>query len=123
MSAQSLVKARMVQEAQLLRKRPVEWHAYGYPFVPVYAGWVYLRLQRFDDVFGSAEFATLALILVVALHALSFLVCKWSIRARAALTCIAVIARNGSVGAHCGSRQTHASVLYRRKIRSRQTAS
>ena len=72
---------------ELLSELPWEQRLYAWPWAVVYGIWTWLWLFKFESVFGSSEFAFLALILACAAHALSFLACHWSVRLRARLTC------------------------------------
>jgi cation-transporting ATPase 13A1 len=76
-----------VRESSLHSKLPVERHIYGAPFSIVYLAWFYVYLYRYDDLLGSSEFTLFTFMIVAAAHALSFLVCQWSVHAKAMLTC------------------------------------
>ncbi|TPX34013.1 hypothetical protein SmJEL517_g03262 [Synchytrium microbalum] len=84
---QNLVKSASIKEASLHVRQPVEWHIYGYPFLVPYSIWAYLWMSQFEVVFGSREFAFLTLLLAMALHALAFLICQWSVSIKTYLTC------------------------------------
>ncbi|KAJ3085284.1 hypothetical protein HK102_000140 [Quaeritorhiza haematococci] len=84
---QSLVASKAVQSASLHVPLPIEWHIYAYPFALPYSIWFYIYLVKYDDWLGSSEFATLSFMLVAALNALAFLICQWSVSAKALLTC------------------------------------
>ena len=81
------IAADTIRESSLHSKRPVQWHIYGAPFCIVYCGWLYVYVTRYDDLLGSSEFALFTFMLVAASHALSFLVCQWSVHAKVFLTC------------------------------------
>ncbi|TPX56048.1 hypothetical protein PhCBS80983_g04821 [Powellomyces hirtus] len=83
---QSLIAARNVADASLHIRTPKEWHIYGFPFAPLYAVWFYFHFID-DNLFGSPEVGRLAFISVGAAHALTFLVCQWSVKANVKLTC------------------------------------
>ncbi|KAH6569325.1 hypothetical protein BASA50_003384 [Batrachochytrium salamandrivorans] len=85
--SQTLVAAKVVRISQLVSPSPHATRIYSYPFGLVYAAWGYLRLFYYEEVFGMPEFALFSFLIVVALHALSYLVCLWSVQARVALTC------------------------------------
>eukprot|EP00842_Homolaphlyctis_polyrhiza_P005150 jgi/Hompol1/5636/HPOL_004583-RA len=74
-------------DATLVSPKPLHLRPYAYPFAVVYAAWAYIRIQHYERFLGSPEFAFFTFILVVALHALSFLVCLWSVKLRVLLTC------------------------------------
>ncbi|KAJ3295791.1 hypothetical protein HK104_002306 [Borealophlyctis nickersoniae] len=83
---QTLVASKVVARASLHVPLPVERHLYVWPFVAVYASWFYVRLFEYDRLLGSPEFAWLTFMLCGALHALAYLVCQWSVVAKASFT-------------------------------------
>jgi len=85
--AQFLVQSKAIKDASLHIKLPINRHAYGYPFIPFYCIWLYLIMFHYKSVFGSIEAAYVSLIGVATVHALVFLICQWSISAKAKLTC------------------------------------
>ncbi|KAJ3193971.1 hypothetical protein HK101_003724 [Irineochytrium annulatum] len=87
---QTLVDSKIVAVSSLHANIPIEWHGYSYPFVPMYFLVSYVYLFEYDRLLGSKEFASLIVILALALHALVFLTCQWSINIRAWLTCRSV---------------------------------
>lgn len=85
--SQSLVDSDLIQYASLHIGKPREFHIYAAPFVVPYSIWIYLRVFKYEQVFGeSSEFASLMFILIAAVHALSFLVCQWSVKINAFFT-------------------------------------
>ncbi|KAJ3411685.1 hypothetical protein HDV05_001846 [Chytridiales sp. JEL 0842] len=84
---ESVVSSEIVKTSSLHNLVPSERHLYSYPFSVFYLGWLYLYFAKYDELFGSREFAFLTFILVVALHILAFLVCQWSVNAKTFLTC------------------------------------
>ncbi|KAI8923853.1 hypothetical protein BC831DRAFT_403236 [Entophlyctis helioformis] len=83
-----LVAAKVVQAAQLVSPSPVATRIYSFPFAIVYIAWLYVRFALYEEILGSSpEFAFFSFLLVVSLHALSFLVGLWSVKLRVALTC------------------------------------
>ncbi|KAJ1551719.1 hypothetical protein HK096_003441 [Nowakowskiella sp. JEL0078] len=82
-----LVSARSIQFSSLHILLPSEYHPYNFPFGIVYAFWAYVYLVKFDDWLGSNEVARLGFIMVLSLHALSFLICQWSVDIKSWLTC------------------------------------
>ncbi|KAI8618780.1 hypothetical protein BC830DRAFT_1208454 [Chytriomyces sp. MP71] len=82
-----IVQESTIALATLHSPLPPAQHAYTIPVALLYIGWAYLYFTSFEAVFGSHEFAMLALILAIATHVLSLLVCQWSVNAKAALTC------------------------------------
>ncbi|KAJ3008938.1 hypothetical protein HKX48_008260 [Thoreauomyces humboldtii] len=87
-ATQSLIASKTVLESSLHTRTAREWHIYGYPFIPFYAIWVYLHFFDSEEIlFASPEVGRLAFIFVGAAHALTFLVCQWSVKADVALTC------------------------------------
>ncbi|KAI9225503.1 MAG: cation-transporting ATPase 4 [Piptocephalis tieghemiana] len=85
---QRLVESKSLQEASLHKELPTRLHAYGLPFALIYLTWAYIHLTAYDTYIGSRENNTLILGLIATTHLLSFLVCKWSVKARTTLTCL-----------------------------------
>ncbi|RKP11851.1 E1-E2 ATPase-domain-containing protein, partial [Piptocephalis cylindrospora] len=83
-----LVESKSLQEASLYKELPTRLHAYGLPFALIYLAWAYVHVTAYETYIGSRENNTLILGLLATLHLLSFLVCKWSVKARTALTCL-----------------------------------
>ncbi|KAJ3051115.1 hypothetical protein HK097_007915 [Rhizophlyctis rosea] len=115
---QDLVASKVVARASLLVPLPLERRIYVWPSAILYATWFYVYLFQYDTLLGSSEVAGLTFTLCIAAHALSFLVCQWSVAARASLTCRTVtdpyqaeaimvipIAHNGA-GAVCDIHRT-----------------
>ncbi|KAI9105844.1 hypothetical protein DFS34DRAFT_31509 [Phlyctochytrium arcticum] len=86
-NSQSLVKSRTIAKASLHVRTPAEWHLYGFPFAAVYAAWLYFVLYQSEKIFGDIEVGRLTFILVAAIHALTYLVSQWSVKANAKMTC------------------------------------
>ncbi|KAI8803489.1 hypothetical protein BJ742DRAFT_761321 [Cladochytrium replicatum] len=84
---QTLVNSKSIRLASLHISTPREWHAYAYPFGAVYGIWAYIYLVKYEDLLGSAEVSRLGFILVLSFHALTYLVCQWSVDIKTALTC------------------------------------
>jgi hypothetical protein len=61
-------------------------HLYAVPFLPFYPLLAYAYYIRYDDWLKSEEWTFLACVLLGAGHALSFLVTRWSARAKAWIT-------------------------------------
>ncbi|KAJ3314110.1 hypothetical protein HDU76_002479, partial [Blyttiomyces sp. JEL0837] len=87
MGTNTLVSSRSIQTSSLHANLPAEWHIYGVPFSVAYGFWVYVYLFKYDEWLGSSEFTLFTFILMAAFHALTFLVCQWSVDAKALLTC------------------------------------
>ncbi|KAI8818388.1 uncharacterized protein EV422DRAFT_538413 [Fimicolochytrium jonesii] len=126
---QNLVASKTVAESSLHVKTPKEWHIYGFPILPLYAVWFYVYFIAYERFFSGPEVGRLLFILVGAIHSLAFLVCQWSVKAAARLTCkkvtsvhnaeiikIIPTAHNGA-GALCDIKRvedpkTHKKLLY-----------
>lgn len=61
-------------------------HLYAVPFLPFYPLLAYAYYIKYDDWIKSEEWTFLACVLLGAGHALSFLVTRWSAKARAWIT-------------------------------------
>ncbi|ORY07354.1 hypothetical protein K493DRAFT_310267 [Basidiobolus meristosporus CBS 931.73] len=82
-----LVTSKTISKAALYTPRPRFWHAYVWPFVPVYPSWLFIYLFRYEEYLGSQEYTFVSIIAMLSVHALTFLVCQWSIDIYAMLTC------------------------------------
>ena len=80
------IQSPLVASSVLYVPRAPVGYGFVWPFVPLYAGWGYLYFAQFESVFGSAEFANLALILLAAAQALMALSTQWSVKLRGSLT-------------------------------------
>ncbi|KAI9343312.1 hypothetical protein DFJ73DRAFT_841861 [Zopfochytrium polystomum] len=78
-----LVTEPTVHAASLHSRLPIAYHVYALPFSVFHLAWLYLYFAHYDDLFGSGEVALFAYILVIAANALAFLVCQWSVDAKA----------------------------------------
>ncbi|KAI9204679.1 uncharacterized protein BJ171DRAFT_505077, partial [Polychytrium aggregatum] len=86
-SSTPLVDEPTIQHATLHTPRPIEQHIYTTPSLVLYAVWLYLYLYKYEQFMGSREFTLLSFLLCLALHALAFLICQWSVELKAFLTC------------------------------------
>ncbi|KAK9718854.1 putative cation-transporting ATPase 1 [Basidiobolus ranarum] len=82
-----LVASKSISTAALYTPRPRFWHAYVWPFLPVYPAWLYIYLFRYEEYLGSQEYTFVSVIALLSVHALTFLICQWSINIYALLTC------------------------------------
>jgi hypothetical protein len=88
-----------IRDSALVHLLPTERHAYVWPFVPLYALWLYAWLfpgafvilegggEEEDGGAGASLLPSLSLLLLVSLHALTLLSCQWSVSVKALLTC------------------------------------
>jgi cation-transporting ATPase 13A1 len=76
----------MLDSITLYRSRPTEWHVYSMPSLIIYIFWSWVKAQNLDFL-KPPEFGWMFFILCVSLHALLFLVCQWSVSAKALFTC------------------------------------
>lgn len=88
---QTLVQSERVASAALLRPLPRQWHLYVWPFVSMfYPVFTYVYYNHYDSYLGSEEWTFVALGSIITLHAMTFLVCQWSVDFKALFTCIKV---------------------------------
>ncbi|PWN43325.1 putative SPF1-P-type ATPase [Ceraceosorus guamensis] len=66
---------------------PIEYHLYTTPFALFYPLLAYAYFIKYDSWIKSEEWTFIFVVGLVTSHALSFLITKWSIGARALLTC------------------------------------
>ncbi|KAI9334056.1 hypothetical protein BD770DRAFT_477535 [Pilaira anomala] len=86
---QTLVQSERVASAALLRPLPRRWHVYIWPFVSVlYPVFLYVYKYHYNDYLGSEEWTFVTLGSIITLHAMSFLVCQWSVDMKALFTCV-----------------------------------
>jgi cation-transporting ATPase 13A1 len=71
----------------LHKKIPFEFHIYAIPFATLYPIWAYGYYYKYDSWFKSEEWTFVFTVGLIASHALSFLVTRWSMGAKAFLTC------------------------------------
>ena len=65
---------------------------YVWPFASMlYPVWYYIYTYKYDEYIVSQEWTFVSLGSIVTLHALSFLVCQWSVSIKALFTCVKVI--------------------------------
>lgn len=64
---------------------------YVWPFVSMlYPVFIYVYYNHYDTYIGSEEWTFVALGSIITLHAMSFLVCQWSVDVKALFTCVKV---------------------------------
>ncbi|KAK0550438.1 putative cation-transporting ATPase 1 [Tilletia horrida] len=76
-----------IAKLSLHRRIPTEFHLYAYPFLSLYPVWFYAYMLKYDDWVKSEEWTFVYTVLLVTSHALSFLVTRWSVTAKALITC------------------------------------
>ncbi|EPQ28853.1 uncharacterized protein PFL1_03656 [Pseudozyma flocculosa PF-1] len=81
------VQSPEIASVTLHRAIPFHLHLYVLPFLSLYPIAAYAYLVRYDDWIRSEEWTFVYTVGLVTLHALSFLVTKWSIAAKAIITC------------------------------------
>ena len=79
-----------ISSATLHAYRPLWTHLYAAPFALLYPLLAYAYYVRYDAWLRSEEWTFVACVSLGAGHALSFLVTRWSVRARAGITCRSV---------------------------------
>lgn len=82
-----LVDSPIILEATLHNPRPLEQHIYTTPSVIFYAIWSYVYFYQYERFLGSREFTVLSCLLCGACHALTYLICQWSVDMKAYFTC------------------------------------
>ncbi|CAG8543740.1 13391_t:CDS:10, partial [Ambispora leptoticha] len=87
MSSVNLVKAKSIRQSSLHIPRPLQWHAYVWPFVCLYIIWLCIYLFAYDEFLASEEWTFLTLGSLITTNALLFLSCQWSVRLKAFFTC------------------------------------
>lgn len=88
---QTLVQSERVASASLLRPLPKRWHVYVWPFVSMfYPVFLYVYFYKYDTYICSEEWTFVTLGSILTLHAMSFLVCQWSVDVKAMFTCVKV---------------------------------
>ncbi|KDN43683.1 putative SPF1-P-type ATPase [Tilletiaria anomala UBC 951] len=71
-----------------LHKRvPLIWHLYGIPCLSLYPLYLYTYFAKYDEWVKSEEWTFIYTLGLFGGHALSFLVTRWSIKAKALITC------------------------------------
>jgi cation-transporting ATPase 13A1 len=86
---QRLVQSERVASASLLVPLPRQWHLYVWPFLSIfYPVFSYVYFYKYDVYLGSEEWTFVTLGSIISLHALSFLVCQWSVDLKALFTCM-----------------------------------
>lgn len=76
-----------IARISLHRRIPLEWHLYVIPFLSLYPIWAYGYFVKYDTWVKSEEWTFVFSVALLAGHALSFLVTRWSIGAKAFITC------------------------------------
>ena len=79
-----------IADVTLYRRRPLALHLYAAPFLAFYPLLAYAYFVRYDTWIKSEEWTFVYTVTLVTLHALSFLVTRWSVRARAVITAVGV---------------------------------
>ncbi|KAI8905470.1 hypothetical protein EDD86DRAFT_193919 [Gorgonomyces haynaldii] len=82
----NLVDSKIVLEASLHKAKPLEQHIYALPSIGIYIVYFYVSSVWSDLFESSPAFGWFWLMLCVSAHALSFLVCQWSINLKARFT-------------------------------------
>lgn len=77
-----------IARVTLHRRIPTELHIYAVPFAALYPVWFFGYFFMYDQWFKSEEWTFIFTVALLAGHALSFLVTRWSINARALITCL-----------------------------------
>lgn len=107
---QTLVESERVASAALLRPLPRRWHMYVWPFVSMlYPVFIYVYYNHYETYLGSEEWTFVALGSIITLHAMTFLVCQWSVDVKALFTCVKVSIDEGWIS--CGSNQRLIKIL------------
>ncbi|WFD28830.1 putative cation-transporting ATPase 1 [Malassezia nana] len=89
---QVAVQSDEIASVTLHRKRPVQYHVYALPFLSLYPVLYYAYHVKYDEWLRSEEWTFLYTVLLLSLHALSYLVTHWDVRAKALITTTSVSA-------------------------------
>ncbi len=81
------VQSPEIASVTLHKRIPTHLHLYVIPFLSLYPIWAYAYYVKYDEWVRSEEWTFVFSVLLVTGHALSFLITKWSIAAKAATTC------------------------------------
>ena len=81
-----------IQRVTLHSPIATRWHLYATPFAVLYPLLAYAYFVAYDRWIRSEEWTFVYTVGLISAHALSFLVTRWSIGARAAITCTSVSA-------------------------------
>jgi len=79
-----------IAKLSLHRPIPTEFHIYTFPFLALYPIWAYAYFVKYDQWVKSEEWTFVFSVLLVTGHALSFLVTRWSVTAKALITSVNV---------------------------------
>ena len=81
------VQSPDIARITLHKRIPIQYHIYTIPFALLYPIWAYGYFLNYDSWFKSEEWTFMFTVGLVASHALSFLVTRWSMGAKALITC------------------------------------
>jgi hypothetical protein len=84
------VQSPDIARITLHKKIPFEYHIYALPFATLYPIWLYGYLVKYETWFRSEEWTFIFTVGLIVSHSLSFLVTRWSISAKALITCTKV---------------------------------
>ncbi|KAI9027572.1 hypothetical protein CLU79DRAFT_739782 [Phycomyces nitens] len=86
---QTLVQSKAIESASLHVPLPRRWHLYVWPFASMlYPVFIYVYYFKYDVYIVSEEWTFVILGSIITLHALTFLVCQWSVSIKALFTCV-----------------------------------
>ncbi|KAI8149877.1 hypothetical protein BJV82DRAFT_585075 [Fennellomyces sp. T-0311] len=86
---QTLVQSKSIAAASLHVPLSRKWHLYVWPFASMlYPVWIYIYTFEYDVYITSQEWTFVTLGSIMTLHALTFLVCQWSVSIKALFTCL-----------------------------------
>ncbi|PWN52150.1 endoplasmic reticulum Ca-transporting P-type ATPase [Violaceomyces palustris] len=84
------VQSPQIASVTLHKRIPFHLHLYVLPFLTLYPVWAYAYFLRYDEWVRSEEWTFVFTVTLITSHALSFLVTKWSVAAKAKITCLNV---------------------------------
>lgn len=79
-----------IASVTLHKERPLLLHLYVFPFLFLYPLLAYAYYGDYDRYIKSEEWTFVFIVSLVSAHALSFLVTRWDVRARAMITSTSV---------------------------------
>ncbi|PWZ02649.1 putative SPF1-P-type ATPase [Testicularia cyperi] len=82
------IQSPEIASVTLHKRIPLHLHLYVLPSLSLYPIWAYAYFVKYDDWVRSEEWTFVFTVALISGHALSFLVTKWSIAAKALTTCV-----------------------------------
>lgn len=90
----SAVISPEIASVTLHKRLPIQYHLYTTPFLCLYPIYAYAYLVKYDTWVRSEEWTFIYTVALITGHALSFLATRWSVGAKARITCLGVSQRS-----------------------------